>query len=256
MTLREVSSGRETVLTPRLAFIDRVRWSPDGGALLLSGADVQGRSGLFVTDRATGRTRQAVVERTGEFRGLAGDWSADGRRIYFAQRSGADRFAIRSLELESGRTRHLFEPPPGHGIIRSLRRARGGDRLAFVLASGPDGRTQSVQVLDPESGRSITVLHANYGSISSVEWIAADENLLVSAEAGGQPSLWAVPSRGGNAARLDAAWKRPGPVRVSPDGKALAFSAGETQTEVWALENLPPPRRDEAGASLADRPTR
>lgn len=236
VTVRDLASGRETVHTPRLAFIERVRWSPDGGSLLLSGGDAQGRSGLFVMELGTGETTQAVVERTGDFRGLEGDWSADGSRIFFAQRTDTNRFSIRSRALESGRDEDLYHPPPGRAVIRSLRRARDTNRLAFVLAVGPDDQTQSVEVLDVGTSRSITVLRSRYGEISGVEWAADDELLLVSAESASGSSLWTVPPGGAEPTLLETPWKRAGPIRVSPDGAALAFSNEETKDEVWSLE--------------------
>ena len=239
VTVREVSSGRETVHAPRLAFIERLRWSPDGGSILLSGGDAQGRSGLFVMDPTTGEARQAVIERSGEFRGLEGDWSEDGRRIYFALRTGPDRFAIRSHDLDSGRREDVYQPPPGQARIRCLRRARNADRLAFVLDGGPDGQAQSVQVLDVQRGIALPVLHSNYGEISAVEWMDGAERLLVSAEANGRSSLWSVAASGGDPARLEAPWKRAGAVRLSPDGRGLAFSHEESKAEVWALEGIP-----------------
>ncbi len=242
VTVRELVSGRETVHAPRLAFIERLRWSPDGGSLLLSGGDAQGRSGLFVMDLSTGEARQAVVERGGDFRGLEGDWSADGRRIYFAQRTGPNRFAIRSHDLGSGHRDDVYQPPAGQAVIRSLRRATNAERLVFVLAAGPDGRTQSVEILEVGQSQAMPLLQSQYGEVSSVEWMANDEQLLVSTEASGSSSLWIVSATEGEPRRLDAPWKRPGPVRISPDGESLAFSHEETKAEVWALENLPSAR--------------
>ncbi len=236
VTVRDLASGGETVHTPRLAFIERVRWSPDGGSLLLSGGDAQGRSGLFVLDLATGEATQAVVERAGDFRGLEGDWSADGSRVFFAQRTGSERYSIRSHSVETGTREDVYHPPAGRAMIRSLRRARNADRLAFVLGAGPDEGTQSVQVLDVATSRSTAVLRSRYGEISGVEWIRDDETLLVSAESSSGSSLWIVGARGSEPMALQTPWKRPGPVRVSPDGQALAFSHEETKDEVWSLE--------------------
>ena len=242
VTVRELVSGREAVHTPRLAFIERLRWSPEGDSLLLSGGDAQGRSGLFVLDLGTGEARQAVVERGGDFRGLEGDWSADGRCIYFVQRTGQNRFAIRFHDLVSGHRDDVYHPPPGRVVIRSLRRASNADRLAFVLAAGTDGKSQSVQILEVGQSRAMPLLHSQYGTISSVEWISNDQQLLVSTEASGTSSLWIVSATEAEPRRLDAPWKRSGSVRVSPDGASLAFSHEETKAEVWALENLPSSR--------------
>jgi TolB protein len=240
ITVRELASGQEASHAPRLAFIEQLKWSPDGGSLLLSGGDAQGRSGLFVLDLSNGETLQAVVERSGNFRGLEGDWSLDGRQILLARRTGPNRFAILAHDLDSGQEHQLYEPPAGRAVIRSVRRARSADRLAFVLEAGPDGAMQSVQVLDVGKAEATPVLHSQFGEISAVEWIENDESLLVSAEASGGSSLWAVSPSGADPARLDAPWKRPGAVRVSPDGNHIAFSHEESKAEVWALEIKPP----------------
>ena len=236
VTVRDLASGQEMVHAPRLTFIERVRWSPNGSSLLLSGGDAQGRSGLYVMDLGTGEATQAIVERTGDFRGLEGDWSADGGRIFFTQRTGSERFSIRSHSLESGEREDVYHAPAGRALIRSLRRARDTDRLAFVLAAGPDDGTQSVQVFDVAKNRSTAVLRSRYGDISGVEWIGDDEKLLVSAESASGSSLWMVAVGGAEPAPLEAPWKRPGSVRVSPDGNSLAFSYEETKDEVWSLE--------------------
>lgn len=236
ITVRDLASGVETVHVPRLTFIERVRWSPDSSALLLSGGDAQGRSGLFVMDLRSGEATQAVVERTGGFRGLEGDWSADGSRIYFAQRTGTDRFSIRSHSVASGMREDVYHPPPGRAVISSLRLERDGDRLAFVQAAGPDDGTQSVQVLDVGKRRAAAALHSRYGEISGVEWIGDDGRLLVSAESASGSSLWMVALDGAGPIPLEAPWKRPGPVRVSPGGDSLAFSHEVTKNEVWLLQ--------------------
>ncbi len=236
VTVRELGPGLETVHAPRLTFIERVRWSPDGRALLLSGGDAQGRAGLFVTDLTTGETAQAVVERGGDFRGLEGDWSADGGSIFFAQRTGPSRFVIRSHSLVSGRREDVYHPPPGRAVIRALRRGPDTARLAYILAAGPAGGGQSVEVLDVDTGRASTVLRSQYGEISGVEWLGPAGDLLVSAESAGGPSLWAVNAREAAPARLEAPWKAPGPVRVSPDGRSVAFSSEESAEEVRSVQ--------------------
>ncbi len=235
VTVRDLVSGVETVHAPRLAFIERIRWSPDGESLLLSGGDAQGRSGLFIMDVRTGEATQAVVERTGDFRGLLGDWSADGSRIFFAQPTGSNRFTIRSHAVESGDRAAVYDPPVGDVRIRSLRRARTTDRLALVVASGPDGGTHSVHVLDVGAGQASPVLHSRYGGISGLDWVG-DGTLLVSAESAKGSSLWAVPADGKDPTLLPSAWNRHGPVRVSPDGREVSFAIEETKDEIWSLE--------------------
>ncbi len=243
VTIREVATGREAVHSPRLAFIERLRWSPHGQSLLLSGSDAQGRSGLFVLDLDSGEAQRAVVARGGGFRGLEGDWSADGQRIYVARPAGSERFEIRSYDPESGQDDPVYQPPPGRAVIRHVRRAAGSDTLAFVLGVGADGGDLSLQVLDVQTGQARTVLRSRFGSISGIEWLPGGDSILVAAEAPQASSLWLAPSSGASDPRLlETPWKRPGPVRVSPDGQWVSFSHEEPKAEVWALDDLPRPQ--------------
>ncbi len=70
----------------------------------------------------------------------------------------------------------------------------------------------------------------------SLEWAGDGQHLLVSAESASGSSLWMASAGGADPVLLEAPWKRPGPVRVSPDGDWLAFSHEQTKDEVWSLE--------------------
>ena len=248
VTVLDLRTGREAVFSPRLAFLERLRWSPDGSQLLLAGSDAQGRSGLFAMGLDTGEATSAVVERGGDFRGMAGDWSASGSAVFFVPRADATEPVIRAHHLDTGKRRDVYRPASGTTRIRSLRRARGRDALAVVVAEGQEGRTQSLLVVDAAAGTAESLLHSRYGEISGVEWMPGDRELLVTTESSGGSALWTVALGKAEPRQLAAPWKRPGPVRISPDGARVAYSAEERKSEVWALENLPPP----AGAGAAE----
>jgi Tol biopolymer transport system component len=64
--------------------------------------------------------------------------------------------------------------------------------------------------------------------------------------------LWRISTDGGEPQKLDLATSNPMlALRVHPDGRQIAFIAGEMKSEIWALENFlpaakavtaPPPR--------------
>jgi Tol biopolymer transport system component len=76
-----------------------------------------------------------------------------------------------------------------------------------------------------------------------LSWTSDGRQLLLSRQAGspGAPSteIWSVPVQGGEARKLTTL-TMPGLVRVQfhPDGRHLAFSAGEDKAEVWVIEGL------------------
>jgi hypothetical protein len=51
-------------------------------------------------------------------------------------------------------------------------------------------------------------------------------------------SLWRVPSKGGKAETLGVEMAKLRQPTISPDGRRIAFSRGDTEDEVWALEGL------------------
>lgn len=234
VTILELSTGRETVAWPRLAYIERLRWSPDSASLLLSGSDSQGRAGLFTMDIPEGSVQQAVVERGGSFRGIEGDWSADGRSVYFVQREEHGGSIIRSHDLLTGKRKDVYRPT-SPARIYAMRRARTRDALAFALSAN-SGQRQSLVVLEPDAKDAEEILHLQYGSLTGIDWNADDEGLLVSTDAASGPALWSVSLSGADPRQLEAPWMQPGPVRISADGTRAAFSQGGQKSEVRAIQ--------------------
>lgn len=236
VTVLDLEAGDEIVLSPRLAHIERLRWSPDSSALLLSGSDARGRAGLFTMDLADGAARQAVVEHGGDFRGIEGDWAADSQSIFFVQKAAQGGSIIRSHDLDSGRRADIYRPA-SPARIYAMRRARARDALAFALSASGGGQ-QSLLVLEPGADAPEEILHLQYGRLTGIDWHVEDVGLLVSTDAAGGPALWSVSFNDTEPRRLEAGWMHSGPVRVTPDGTRVAFSRGRRKSEVWVIEML------------------
>lgn len=234
VTILELATKRESVVWPRLAHIERLRWSPDSASLLLSGSDSQGRAGLFTMNLPDGTLRQAVVERGGSFRGIEGDWSADGGSIYFVQQAEQGGTIIRSHDLLTGRRRDVYRPAEPARIY-AVRRARDRDALAFAQ-SARGGQRQSLLVLEPSAKDAEEILHLQYGRLSGIDWSVDGKGLLVSTDAASGPALWSVSLGAADPRRLDAPWMQSGPVRIGADGTRAAFSQGGRKSEVRAIE--------------------
>lgn len=234
VTILELAPKRESVVWPRLAHIERLRWSPDSASLLLAGSDSQGRAGLFTIDVPGGTVQQAIVERGGSFRGIEGDWSADGESIYFVQQAEQGGSMIRSHDLLTGGRTDVYRPAEPARIY-AVRRARDRDALAFAQ-SARGGQQQSLLVLEPRAKDAEEILHLQYGRLSGIDWSVDDEGLLVSTDAASGPALWSVSLGAADPRRLDAPWMQSGPVRISADGTRAAFSQGDRKSEVRAIE--------------------
>jgi tricorn protease-like protein len=52
--------------------------------------------------------------------------------------------------------------------------------------------------------------------------------------------LWAIAAEGGEPHKLNLAMKGLAQLRLHPDGRQVAFQAGGSSGEVWAMENFLP----------------
>ena len=52
--------------------------------------------------------------------------------------------------------------------------------------------------------------------------------------------LWRISADGGEPQRLGIAMDQIAGLRVHPDGRRIAFTAGQTKSEVWVMENFLP----------------
>ncbi|MGA2586293.1 MAG: hypothetical protein ABSF88_04610 [Candidatus Aminicenantales bacterium] len=52
--------------------------------------------------------------------------------------------------------------------------------------------------------------------------------------------VWRVPETGKEAQRVDLGVPKPNEVRIHPDGRRVAFMAGESKSELWVMENFLP----------------
>ncbi|MCX6376441.1 MAG: hypothetical protein NTU88_10495, partial [Armatimonadetes bacterium] len=52
--------------------------------------------------------------------------------------------------------------------------------------------------------------------------------------------LWSVSVQGGEPRKLDLTAENMRDLSVHPDGRQIAFTAGQTKSEVWVMENFLP----------------
>ncbi len=235
ITIRNVATGREYDLTPKLAHSERLDWSPDGKLLLVGGSDRRNRGGLYTMDAATGDTRLAVHDPAAGFRGIEGLWSESAKSIYYVKHIGPASSQIREFLFHDGSDRLLYETHQGR--ISRLSRSGGGTRLAFIRGrpSKPDAILYSLQM---EEGKLRRFVPVPAGAVESINWSAGNERLLVGLSMDSGPELWNIPVEGGTAdkIKLPAAWNAD--LDLHPDGEQFAFTIGRTRTEVWVIHNL------------------
>jgi tricorn protease-like protein len=141
------------------------------------------------------------------------------------------------------------EPAPL--LVRELK--NGGERQllpsVYRFDISPDGRRLAFSTFDeageylriiPATGGQAEQIHRQprgVGRIYSVAWTRDGRYLLFSRRG----ELWRVPAEGGDAVKLELPrMESLRELRVHPDGRRLAFTAGAGAAEVWVMDNLWP----------------
>jgi Tol biopolymer transport system component len=214
-----------------------LRWSPDGNSFVGIGRDEKGQVGaLLSVDAQTGEAK--VIARSDQSDGraniIAPDWSSDGKYIHFV-RIGNEFRRICKLELETGVEEEIY---------RSSKEAG-----PFWLASSPDGQQLvineegKIRIFSCDGGGSRDLTEADGGLV--LAWMPDGKNILYGKPQEGSRNvvdLWIVPVAGGEPQKAGLSMSRLMILRVSPDGKRIAFTASEQteKSEVWMMENFLP----------------
>jgi len=242
--IRSIATGEEREIETPLSFEiaappTRLQWSPDGRFLMATGSDSRGRGGLYRIDVRMGTVVPIVQGPSVSFR-PQGVWSADGRAIFYSRDGGILR---RDLETntETDVYRKQAETSPGSGRTLALspdaRWLAFGDRRVLMVMPSTGGEAREVVRLQPGGEE---------GSLSGVEWSRDGGHVLASIGDSGDsfgvtPELWRIPAEGGQRHKVGLATQGWATLAVHPDGRRIAFTAGEPKQELWVMENLLPP---------------
>jgi len=238
ISIVSMETGKSRAIAPKLAYLGRIRWSPDGRELLVGGSDRGARRGLFRVDAETGATSPIVREGASTYRGLEGVWAAGGKAILYIYEDEKSGFTIRLRELATSSERELYRG----ARLRDLALSFDERLLAFVSAS-PE--RDALLTMPASGGDPRQVASVPAGGISGVEWSRDNSHLLISTPSKPVAGLWRVSAEGGQPERLRVALDRQGGVRLHPDGRRVAFARGAIQSEVWRMDltSLLAPRR-------------
>jgi Tol biopolymer transport system component len=219
-----------------------IRWAPDNESVLLSAIDGHGRDGIYRIDLSSGElslVRRFAENETDRSFGL----SPDGRSLYFARIRTVDGELVQGqadiveYDLETGRERAIQPVRERGSVVPSP----DGAWLAFVEARAPD-RYSTIQLIPAEGGRP-RILHRGEPAerYRPLGWTPDGRWLLFYTGPPGSPyEVWRVSRAGGDAERVaelpatDAA-----AVVLHPDGRTIAYLAGQRRGEIWALEVSP-----------------
>jgi len=258
--IRSLKTGAEREISTPLLFETnyRLHWSPDGRFLLATGRDVStGRGGLYRIDVQSGEVA-AIVQGSNRGTRPHGVWSADGKAISYSHRPAESQTpittAIRRRDVETGQETEIYRSATSDAGPNNLALSPDGRWLAFGL--GRSYVSSSVLMVMPAAGgeprelmrlpRAEDRFASSFTSFSGLEWARDGRHLLFTKTQGGvgsafESELWRISVEGGEPHKVGLTTQRRGTLAMHPDGRQIAFTAGETKREVWVMENLLPP---------------
>jgi Tol biopolymer transport system component len=245
ITIRSLSNGKERTLTPDVSYWWTPRWSPDESFLRIHGQDQDAGEGLYQLDLESGRTSPIYRSKSGYLYMPA--WSSDDKAVYF--RRNAEGFhSIVALDLESGAEREIYRVELSSNI-QHLDLSPDDREIVFVSGEG-DGR--AILALSPLGGEPRTILPLPAGvRITTLAWSRDGRDIYFGRSSpevsDGKAELWRVAARRGAPEPLGLSMDALRALRFHPDGRRMAFAAGEYSEEVWVLENFLPPLKEGAG---------
>lgn len=224
---------------------------PDSREILVNAFDAQGRQGLFRVDARSGdATLVALTEPDITF--TWGTWSRDGKSVLFLRGDTKKRTSTlvqRNLQTREEKELYRTAPPLGFNgfelspdgqqvVLNLLDRTTSTGTLRIVPVAGGEPR-DLYQVQGPNRimGTTRPVWTPDGKEILFLRLVPQAQQ-----SPGAQPmiELWRVSVESGKAEKLDLSMESMRDITLHPDGKRLAFSAGQTKTEIWVMENLLP----------------
>jgi Tol biopolymer transport system component len=237
IVVRSMADGREHDLTPRLQYFHRPRWAPDGKTIVVQGKGLTGPAGLFAIDANDGSV-STLVRGDGEGGAAHQAWSRDGSTLFFSHIFSVSSRVV-ARDIASGAERELHRPGGGEKAV-----APDGAWLAALFHVV--GQPTAIRLIPTAGGAPRDLLAIAppdriqyFGGLS---WTSDGKALLFVKESGGRRELCRVDVETGRVTGTGLAPTGLTYVRLHPDGRQIAYSAGTREEEVWVIENFLPSR--------------
>jgi len=239
IVVRNVQTGEERDIITPVRAVRNLTWAPDLRSLLFRGLDGKGRAGAYRMV-AEGSGAELLFRLPSSTANLA--WMPDGRSVHYRDKGGP-RGAHWMHDLASGERRQIL-PPAGDAWLQA---SPDGTRFAVVDRCRVKDTTLLL-TLDIETGRERELLRLSRpdGAELPTQWTPDGETILFwrfsqSEDDRSRRELWMVTADGGQPRKTGLAFSHltgRSYLSLHPDGKRIAFSAGDPKLEIWKLSNF------------------
>jgi Tol biopolymer transport system component len=220
----------------------KIFWTRDGQSVIHSGFDGSRKPDFYRTDLKTGAMSPVFIP--GRRRGIC--LSRDGKTVFYNANHGAGGPSeLMAYDLETEKAETLMHMA---GFLQGLALAPDGGKLVFSEEVGP-GREHvcALKIFPVEGGEPRTIFEtAKGGWIETLDWTPDGRFILftqMTAEKDGKNTrdhIWMISAQGGEPRETGISSDSIKHLRVSPDGRHIAFTSGKRGKEVWAIENFLP----------------
>ena len=244
ISIRSLKTGEEHEISTKLNYIfNRLRWSPDGRSLLVTGRDKKGRQGIYQIDAQTSNVTPIVQSDLG----VSGpEWSPDGRGIFYRRsESSTKKTSIVVRDLGTGGEKELYGAFGSSFLGYNLPLSPDGGQLAFTI-NDQATRSSILKVMPAVGGEARELLRLKQPeSIGLPVWTPDGREILFARSRSSSldewtRELWRISAEGGEPQKLELAMERLRDLRFHPDWKRVVFTAGKGEAEVWVMENFLP----------------
>jgi Tol biopolymer transport system component len=233
--VQDAQSGEVRELASKLDRVVYARWSPDGRSLLVGAEHLSDQFGHFRIDVQTGDFERLNLEKA---LGWPGAWSRDGKVIFFYRGN-----KIVAHDLATGQEKVLFSIAPPSYYCAGVAASPDGQHLAFAVLD-PENRSKTLKVIPAAGGEARDLLRGvQMPWPGSVAWASDGQSVVFTKQPSPDDSkteLWQISVQGGEPRKLDLTAENMRELRVNPDGRRIAFTAGQDKQAVWAMENFLP----------------
>ncbi len=242
IVVRSLETGEERELPPKvnMGALPHVRWSPDGRSFAVFGGDTN--RGIYRVDVQTGQVTPIVQTEPGVVTRFP-EWSPDGKTIFYLAREQKHQRLVRR-DLETGRESELYRAAPDG--VSKLAVSPDGRWLAFGVRDRAtrSGVLMLLPALGGEARELIRVAEHEASGFYPPVWTRDGRELVTVQAQGSNPEagslMWRVDVESGARRKSELPVRNMRSISFHPDGRRIAFQAGEYASEVWVMENFLP----------------
>ena len=233
ISIRSLETGQERQISPPMKQSVNINWSPDGRSFLLRGYDNQDSLiGLYAIDAQDGTIKASMPG------GYWGCWSRSGQEVFYCRNDiSSKNTQLVARDLNTGEDRILVPGPAGLSVTASP----DGKHIAYWTStdSTEDGILNVISLNDGKCREIHRLKREDYGGLA---W-SPDEQRIYFVRRNFKAKkfdIWQIPVEGGEPQPLGLPASVVTQISVSPDGKRIAYSINELNSEMWVMENFLP----------------